>query len=1110
MQFVRRLSAVVVLAASVLFLAAQARAAQEADSAIIAGTVTDSSKAGVTDATVTLTHVATNAITVAHTDERGEYRTPPLRLGEYQVSVEAAGFKRFEQSGVVLNIGDAREVDVVLEVGAVTQTVTVEAAAPLLQTSDSTVGTVITNKQIVDLPLNGRDYLQLASLSSGTTPSTSVSNGVQVGIGIGGQVGTAAAFLLDGVDNNSQTILPTHGNQKEVIKPSVDAIDEFKVVTNGYDAEYGRSSSGIVSVSIKSGTNQLHGSAYEFARDNALDAKNLFANPNLAYPYRRNDFGGSVGTHIIHNKLFFFGDFEFQVIRQSTPSVDTVPTVGERSGQFPSSIPIYDPATHQQFPNNQIPTTGPGTHIDPLALQLINLYPLPQNSSLTNNYIYNSPDNENPRHWDFRVDEILSDKQNMFFRYSSQTQEYDPSPVFPADPTYGDFAAASGSRVDSHGFAFGYNKIWSNNVVSSFRAGWNYLLFYQYYGNNESLNSIFGIPGVNETVPGLANMVITGFTSLGVSNTPNTSGSQDRQLSGDVTWTKGTHTLKFGTQANWLQTNFISSQQIGGIFTFNGEYTRQAASATSTGSALADFLLGDSSSESLSNWAYLAFRTPMIGLFAEDDWRVTSHLTLNLGLRYEINLPPVDVGNKIANFDTDTNPADPQLVAAAPGDRYSEALQTTDNRQFAPRIGFAYSLPDNKTVLRGGYGYFYSNIITSGGMQSLEINPPNHIRINTTANTTTPNEFLNNGFPAGTLTPTTLATNVELVSDETNGVWPRSRQWSFDVQRQLPKGILVEVGYYGNYADHLYWQYDGNQPQPNSLTGLLPSGSNVNANRPYNNAPYTTPYAVPGEPYSITLADIVRIEKDGFSRYNALQAKVEKRYANGLTFIGSYAYSKAIALGDTTGVQDPLDPEADRAVSAFSMANHFVGSAVYALPFGRGKTFGANWNRLTNAVLGGWSLSPIFTVDSGMPINLSVNGDPSNSGPFAADRPNIVGNWNEPGAIAGNPTCKAPAAIHAVQAWFNTCAFVPNLPDQYGDAGRNILRGPGLINLDFAAYKVFQLNERITAQFRAESFNLTNTPALGNPNTVVGSPLFGQITTAGPARENQLGIKILF
>ena len=412
---------------------------QQAEDALVLGTVLDTSRAVVAGAIVKVTHISTNASVEVRSDERGEYRTPPLRIGEYTISVEAAGFKQFNQRGIILDIGDVRQVDAVLEVGQTTESVNVEAAASLLQTSDSTVGTVINNQQIEDLPLNGRDYLQLAALSSGTIASTQ-------GVSIGGQAGTQVAFLLDGQDNNNQEILTTHSGQKEIIKPSPDAIQEFKVVTNSYSAEFGRSSSGVVSVALKSGTNQFHGVAYEFLRNQDLDAKNLFA--ATIPPYKRNQFGATLGGPVIKNKTFFFGDFEIARIITSNTVVATVPTLAERQGIFPGTI--YDPSTYNAVTGLRTPfnaNTISQSLWDPAAKAILGYFPVPTTGAATNNFLYNAPANQNAAKWDFRVDQILSDKQNLYFRFSSQDTNYEVTANIP--PLGGNYATGSGAQTNT-------------------------------------------------------------------------------------------------------------------------------------------------------------------------------------------------------------------------------------------------------------------------------------------------------------------------------------------------------------------------------------------------------------------------------------------------------------------------------------------------------------------------------------------------------------------------------------------------------------------------------------------------------------------------------------
>jgi hypothetical protein len=1011
----RRLPRVLALVALLVLVPLTARG-QQANTAIIVGTVVDASDAAVPGATVALTHLDTNNTTTVVSDDKGQYRTAPLRIGEYTVAVELPGFKTFVQRGVVLNIGDIRKVDAHLQLGDVAEQITVAAAVPLLSTVDSTVGTVITNRQIKDLPLNGRDYLQLASLSSGTLPTSGV------GISIGGQAGSQVAFLLDGQDNNNQQISTGHSGQKEVVKPSVDAIQEFKVVTNGYAAEYGRSSSGVVSVSLKSGTNSLQGTVYEYFRHDALDAKNFFATEKP--PYQRNQFGGAAGFPLVRNRTFFFGDVERGVLRRSSTIVSTVPTVADR---------------------NLIPAD----RIDPVAARILSYIPAPQTSATTNNFVYNSPSDQDALKGDVRIDQIISGNQNLYFRYGYQNTDNAVTSPLPPDAG-GNFYAGGGNDVStSRSWVFVHNKIWSPTLISSVRAGWNEIAWTNILPD-QSLKGV-GIPGVTESNPGFSQINITGFRTVGVSNVPNQDDSWNRQISADLTSTRGAHTFKGGVQAYLLGIDFLSSQRSSGIFNFNGQYT---------GNAFADFLLGYASSANLSKYATLNFRSPYTHLFAQDDWRVTRSLTLNLGLRYELSPPAVDAHDAIANFDLDTDPANPRLVlAGAEGtDRASRALQGVNYKQFAPRAGFAYSLPGDKTVVRGGYGIFYANLITLGGMQSMEINPPNHVRINQTTNAAVPSIFLSQGFAADALSPAS-ARNVTLISYDRSDKTPTAYQWNLNVQRELPGQVVVEVGYNANHLVNDWRQIDGNP---------APAGAgDINARRRFTTA------VVPGTNDVITLSNVVRIQKDGWSKYRALQAKVEKRYSRGVSVLASYAWSRTTALGNFFQNVDDIDAEV--AVSDNDRTHYFVGSGVWELPFGI-------------------SLSPIVTIASGAPLNLTVNGNPANTG--QNDRPNVVSDWE-----LDNPT---------PEQWFNTAAFVTNDRYTFGNAPRNLLRGPGTFNLDVVVKKSFKVSDRVVADLRFESFNATNTPALGNPNTQVGNVNFGRISSAGAARSNQVALKLSF
>lgn len=554
-----------------------------------------------------------------------------------------------------------------------------------------------------------------------------------------------------------------------------------------------------------------------------------------------------------------------------------------------------------------------------------------------------------------------------------------------------------------------------------------------------------------------------------------------------------------------MQTNFHSSQLTSGIFAFDGQYTAATPSATPTNDQrFADFLLGTTSKEQLSSPSILNFRSPYSHFYVQDDWKVSHSLTLNLGIRYELSPPAVDKYNKIANFDEDSNPAQPQLVYAGEfgSKRDQRALQNVSLSNVAPRFGFAYSPEGSKTVLRGGYGVFYSNMITIGGMQSMENNPPvNQLRLVTSPSPTTPSEFLQNGFASGALSLTKAngAKNVSLVSFDRHAAVPTNQAWNLNVQRALPAGIVAEIGYYGSKFDHNWWQVDGN-PAPATPTSLLPA-SGINANRRYQTTMIPN---VAGSPI-IHLGTVSRVWKEGWSQYDGFQAKAEKRYSNGVTFLSSYSYSKVIGVGDIADFQDPNNIQAERAVLDTDMRHHFVGSAVYPLPFGRGQRFGGRWSRLTDLAIGGWSIAPILSASSGQPLNLTESKNPSNSG-GTADRPNVVGNYRATRNLTTGISTRTPAQ------WFNTSAFAVQPSGTYGNAPRNAIVGPGFFNVDAAVHKTILISENVKAQLRFESFNASNTPHYAAPALDVQSKsTLGTITSVtGNPRQNQVAIKILF
>ncbi|KAA6460422.1 carboxypeptidase regulatory-like domain-containing protein [Acidobacteria bacterium AB60] len=1087
---------------------------QVATDAILTGTVTDASGSLIEGAKVVVTNRGTGVTTETETNKTGQYRTPPLKIGEYTVDIQRDGFKQFNEAGVVLDIGAVHQINAVLEVGKVVDTVQVQASTEeLLQKSDSSVGTVITNQDIEELPLNGgtagRDYLQLAALSPGTTPAVPSSTGNGGGIGIGGLAGTQAAFLLDGIDNNNQEILTAHSGQKEIIKPSIDAISEFKVLTTSYSSEFGRSASGVVSVDTKSGTNDIHGSAFEFLRNDYADALPDFSATKL--PFKYNDFGGTLGGPVRRDHSFLFGDVEFFRLRTQSTVYSLVPTDAQKSGQF--TTPIYDPSTYNgtsrtQFAGNQISSS-----IDPIAKALLPYFPAPNfagtGALASKNYFFNQTGNQNNYRWDVRFDQALSAGRSLFARYSSQQVRNALSSSLP--PLNGQYYAGSGAQSDdSQGFVVGFDDAISSHLVASARVGWNRIHWTEAFPK-QSLTGI-GIPGVATSAPGFSEILVANFATIGVSNVPNADDSQDREALASLTWIKGAHTLKFGWQEYWLQTNFNSSQLTSGIFSFNGQYTAKTPTATPTNDQrFADFLLGAVSKEQLSSPSILNFRSPYSHFYTQDDWKATRSLTLNLGIRYELSPPAVDKYNKIANFDEDTDPSNPRLVYANEfgNSRADRALQNVSYTSIAPRFGFAYSPEGSKTVIRGGYGIFYANAITVGGMQSMENNPPvNKLRLITSPSPLKPSQYLQQGFASDALSLTNAngKKNVTLVSFDRHSAIPIDQQWNVNVQHALPFGIVAEAGYFANKFDHNWWQVDGN-PAPATPTATLPAGG-INANRRYKS---TTIPGVAGSP-TIYLGTVSRVWKEGWSHYNGLQVKAEKRYSKGMTFLAAYAYSKNIGIGDTQQFQNPDNIEAERAVTSTDMRHHFVGSGVYNLPFGRGSQFGSEWNRWLDGALGGWAVSPILTLSSGTPLNLTESKNPSNSG-GTADRPNLVGKVYQAGTVSGNANCAALGGkTHSAAQWFNPCAVEVQPSGTYGNAPRNIITSPGLFNLDFAVHKTFGFTERLRAQLRLESFNITNTPHYGAPALDVQSPTtLGTISSVnGNPRQNQVALKLLF
>ncbi len=1082
---------------------------QQMDTALIVGTVSDQTLAVVPGANITFAHLATGTEYTSTTNETGNYRSPPLRIGEYIVVAEAEGFKQYAGSGINLSIGDVRELDIPLEVGAVTEVIEVQASAPLLQTSDASAGTVIANRQIVDLPLNGRDYLQLAVISSGTVRSRGQ------GISIGGQRGSEVNFTIDGMDNNNQSIA-SQGGMKETVKPSIDAIAEFKVITNGFSAEYGKTSSGIVALSIKSGTNQVHGTVFEFLRNEKLDAKNFFTPAGgTKPPFKRNQYGLAIGGPIAKNRSFLFGDMEFTRQRESNIRVNNIPTPAFRAGDFSAGDTVYDPMTfdgteRQPFANNQIPAS----RIDPITDQINDWYPDPQNANRTRNFIFPAPQNRDARKWDLRFDQNLTDTDNFFVRWTSHQRTNLGSPFLPATQ-FGSLTFGGDVDFTANNAVVAYNKVWSPSLISGFRLGWNYLdTDNTVYGDvTDELNSVIGLQGVDQTLPGAGQFAIAGFRQVGTSNfRPNLIQSQTRQFSADNTWTTGDHAIKFGAQIFWMQSFIQNPQRAKGTFTFDGRFTERSPSMRAgTGESFADFLLGFPREMQGSNTVYMNIRSPVNHYYIQDDWKVSDKLTLNMGLRYERYPPWIETRDGISNFELGTcrgcDDGSINTAGSQGSDRRSRALVDQDNTNFAPRFGVAYRLRE-KTVIRAAYGIFYATFTNTGGGEFMETMPPFHFKVSLATGRTDPTLSMREGLPAGTITPLG-ARGVEMSSFQTDLQWPLAQNWNINIQQTLPGDVLWEVGYYGNKMNHMVLRYDENQP--------LPGPGALNPRRPWSRTTFDAfcrgDVCFDGtEGNDITLGRMNRHAYRGNTLYHGFETKFIKRYSEGFTFIGSYAWSHVIGDNTPLGgsgsapgesgrvILNVLDWKQERGSSAQDMRQRFVGSFVYELPFGKGKSYGSNWGGVADAVLGGWSVGSIVQLYAGTPQHLTVRGNPAGVG--GGDRPNVVS--GQRGILSEGRT---------LDRFFNTDAFVAAPSFTFGDAGKNLLNGPGTTLWDFSLFKNFRISERVRIQYRFESFNFTNTPRFGFPNSQVGNASFGQIngvTDEGGWRRMQMGLKVVF
>ncbi len=1065
--------------AGFLCLLASIHTLAQVDTGTIAGSVRDSSGAGVPSATVTFVEISTNATMKTQADASGDYASPPLRPGSYKITAEAAGFKTQTRGTLVLRVQDRLRLDFDMAVGSVSENVVVTAETPTIQTDTSSLGEVVSSQQMTQLPLNGRDYIQLATLTTGVVRTSSGTNGNTGGSSTGGlnsfvangTRGTLNNFLLDGIDNNS------NDNGGVVLRTNVDAIQEFKLQTNSYSAEFGRSGGAVVNALTKSGSNRYHGGVFEFFRNSALDARDYFEDPTQKKAsFKQNQFGGTLGGPIIKDKLFWFGDYQATIIRNPLTRVSKVPTPAERAGDFsdPSEPTIYDPTTGLPFTGNKIPAD----RIDAISQAFMNLYPNPnQPAGAGNNFVISPIEQDRIDQGDGRVDYNASQRDQFFLRYSmSGRTDVRPAPL-PGLANGGDSFTGNGFE-DTKGASLGYTRAFTPKTINEFRVGFNYVHIRRGVPPNGT-----AFPPADLQVPGVPNDGrINGLTLFSPSGgyrrvgdpryAPTILASQERQITDVLTLVRGPHTFKLGGEIRWSQFNISQEAAPRGQFSFSGQFTQNAAG--DGGSSLADMLLGLPILARISTIIELGNRQHVPSAFAQDDWKVNRHLTFNLGLRYDYFSPIVEAHNRQSNFDYATG----ALIQAGQGGA-SAALVAADKNNFSPRIGFAWT-PGTaaNTVIRGAYGIFFSGqeIRTAAPLQ-LAYNLPFFYEPNFVSDGVTPVITVSQGFP--TLNPS-QAINPSVTSVDPHLHTPYYESWNLAVQHSLPAAISLEVAYAGSKGTHLQIVTDQNQDP-------VPGPGDVQARRPY---PQFGPFTA--------------IQNRGNSIYHALQVKAEKHLSHGLYFLSAFTYSKAI--NDLPEIccaqpfpQNSYDLTAERGLADFDQRLRWVFSFDYEVPFGRSGS--QTSNRALNAFLGGWHVGGIYTLASGFPFSALLGFDPSNTGSQGLVRPDQFRNGN---LSRGSRT---------PTEWFDINAFTPPAGFAFGNAGRNNLIGPGQNVFDGSLRKEFAITESQRLEFRAEFFNAFNRPNFAQPDNFIddGPGVAGTISSiAIPMRQIQLGLKYNF
>ena len=1085
----------------------------QVNTASLTGLVRDSTDALVPDAKVTARNTATGLERTSVANSDGYYFLADLPIGSYEISVEKTGFQK-AASTVSLDAAEKGRQDFTLAVGTVSTIATVEASAPLLSPEDASLGTVVDNKYVTEYPLLLRSWDDLVNLVAGvqgqryTDQGGSTSAGRTGGFNVHGVRQLENNFLLDGIDNNSISE-NVQELTTQVARPSVDALQEFKIITTPYSAEYGRGGA-VISVISKGGTNEIHGTLYEYLRNRDTDANDFFSNrQGLSKPENvRNQFGGNLGGPIKKNKLFAFFDEETTRIVTGQLRSGTVPTDNERVGDFSAAAGAAVKTKYPTIYQNGAPVPGniiPAASLSPVAAEIMNLFPQPTVAGADlNNYFRNADLTDNTNRFSTRVDWLASEKDSVFTRYTWSVRDRNSPGLFPgiADGTQSSSQGAYHLTADHA--VIGWTRPIEPTLVNEFRVGYE-------HDNSYAKQEPFGQPGGN-LVPGVPDnpAFAGGVTMITFSNINTFIGSpnflpkfqktQQWQFVDALSWTRGKHQFKFGTDVHAPQTdNFQDVPGLRGALNFTNMFTCERNSinqcVSGTGIPYADFLYGDPQTAMLSNQFEAHQKWYWFDFFVQDDFKLTPRLTLNLGVRYDFSSPVWEGNNHLSNFD----PAGAgSIITASNGSLESRTLVQPQKLDFSPRFGFSYQL-DSKTVLRGGYGILYVPFDRAGSENQLALNPPAFINNNISLASTAlqPVFPLDSGFPATFLNPDDI--NYKFLHIRTTNPQdprPYVQQWSFGFQREMLHNLFVEADYVGSKGTHLLTLSDLNQFVNNGQQVLL-------------NAQHQAVLPYPG------FGLLEYSQNDGNSSYNGLDFTVERRFTAGLAFRLAYTWSKSIddtaeelsVYGSNAFDQITNNQISWRGPSDFDVPQRVVFSWVYEMPFGKGKRFLSSG--VLSKILGGFQAAGSYSYAAGRPFTAydSANNSSIDIGEEQA-LPNVIGTPVMPETVtcwfydSANPGCKGITGSNA---------FSLPAPGVFGNSGRNTLRGPALEDLDVSISRNFTITERIRLQFRAEAFNLTNTVAFGLPNANVSGGSPGVITSlAADPRIMQFALRLTF